>query len=192
MRQPALAVAADPFLAGRLPTMTQPGRSATSPVVSPTPPGHRPATWEALMCANRVRWPPGEISTIVVPVPCRLALLLKLLTSTSPRCSRPRLCRTTATPYGFTSPLCGTVEAMFVSLWKCAMNGELGVGVAPAAGPIASPAALTVAAVAATVTNRLSNDIESPLLYWNGFSRSRGSLWARRGRDVWQGPPAPL
>jgi hypothetical protein len=36
---------------------------------------------------------------------------LKLLTSTSPATNRPVLAGTTATPYGFTSPFFGTVNA---------------------------------------------------------------------------------
>src|SRR5664279_3289257 len=43
-RQPALAVAAIPSVVGRLPTTTQPERSATSAVVSPMPPGQRPGS----------------------------------------------------------------------------------------------------------------------------------------------------
>jgi len=68
------------------------------------------------MCANLVRWPPGLTSTIVVPVPCRLALLLKLLISTLPRRSLPRLWRISTVPYGLTSPFRGTVEPMVLSL----------------------------------------------------------------------------
>ena len=40
----------------------------------------------------------GTGTTIVEPVPCVFALLLKLLTRTSPACRRPVLCGTTATP----------------------------------------------------------------------------------------------
>jgi len=39
-------------------------------------------------------------------------LSLKLLTRTSPAVSRPAEVATLATPYGFTSPLAGTVEAI--------------------------------------------------------------------------------
>ena len=60
--------------------------------------------------------PPGEICTIVLPVPCRLDLALKLLIRTFPACRRPSLCRTTKMPYGLTSPLNGTVEVMVFSL----------------------------------------------------------------------------
>ena len=97
IRQPALAVRDIPLDVGRLPTMIQPCTS-TSPVVRPTPPGQAPGSLDALIRANTVRWPPGLTWTIVVPVPCRFALLLKLLISTSPRCSRPRLRGTSTMP----------------------------------------------------------------------------------------------
>ena len=42
-------------------------------------------------------------------------------------------------------PVCRHRRGDIVSLCKCPMNGELGVGVALAAGPMASPAAPTVA-----------------------------------------------
>ena len=58
------------------------------------------------------------ISTIVVPVPCTLALLLKLLTRTLPRNRSPVLRGMTATPYGLTSPLPGTVDAITEVLCK--------------------------------------------------------------------------
>ena len=96
-------VADVPSVVGRLPTMTQPERSATSAVVSPT------GANLAGMVANSFWWPPGEISTIVVPVPCWFALLLKLLTRTSPAASLPWDFGTMATPYGLTSPLAGIV-----------------------------------------------------------------------------------
>jgi len=51
---------------------------------------------------------------MVVPVPCRFALLLKFETRTCPGCKGPvplwKPNGTKATPYGFRSPLCGTVE----------------------------------------------------------------------------------
>jgi hypothetical protein len=106
IRQPGPEMA--PFCVGSEPTITQPLRSTTRAVVRPTPPGHL----LSLMPANSETLPRGLTCTIVVPVPCTLALLLKLLTSTSPRYRRPVLCGTTATPYGLTSPLAGTVEAM--------------------------------------------------------------------------------
>jgi hypothetical protein len=67
-------------------------------VVRPIPPGQLPGSVAGSTAANRWRWPSREISTMVVPVPCRLALLLKLLTSTSPRTSFPVEAGTTATP----------------------------------------------------------------------------------------------
>src|SRR5215813_6616057 len=109
-RQPGAEVAAWPFFDGRLPTMTQPCTS-TSAVVSPTPPVQRPGSEALVMWANDIRCPLGLISTIVDPVPCRFLELLKLLTRISPLCRRPWLRWTTTTPYGLTSPLCGTVDA---------------------------------------------------------------------------------
>src|SRR5580704_3294686 len=152
IRQPAFAVAAIPFIDGVLPTTTHPPRSTSSAVVSPTPPGHRPVSSERVMRANRVCLPPGETCTIVVPVPCRLALLLKLLTRMSPRRSLPRFSRTTTIPYGLTSPLPGTVEAMVLSLLNWLMNGD--DDEADAAADIASPALTVRAAVAAVASNR--------------------------------------
>lgn len=67
---------------------------------------------------------------IVRPVPWLLAESLKFETSTSPATRLPTLRGTTATPYGFTSPLPGlpvpsegTVEAIFVIVWKLERNG---------------------------------------------------------------------
>src|SRR5262249_19314469 len=98
-RHPACAVAAVPSLVGRLPTTTQPPGRMPRAVVRPTPPGHGPGSLEAVICANTVRWwLPGEICTIVVPVPCLFALLLKLLIRTSPLMRPPVLVGTTATP----------------------------------------------------------------------------------------------
>src|ERR1700733_9597968 len=78
MRQPGPEMT--PFAVGSEPTITQPLRSATRAVVRPTPPGHLLSE----ICANRLALPPGDTWTIVVPVPCVLAMSLKLLTSTSP------------------------------------------------------------------------------------------------------------
>ena len=83
-----------PLTVGSEPTTTQPLDSATRAVVSPTPPGHDGSLTEA----NRLALPCGETCTMVVPVPCALAELLKLLTSTSPRYRWPVLRGTTATP----------------------------------------------------------------------------------------------
>src|SRR5437899_2532957 len=83
-RHPRLAVEDMPLAVGRLPTTTHPERRTARAVVRPTPPGHLPGSAEALTFANSVRWPPGEISTIVLPVPCSLDFALKLLTRTSP------------------------------------------------------------------------------------------------------------
>ena len=56
---------------------------------------------------------------MVVPVPWRLAELLKLLTNVLPSTSLPMECVTNAMPYGLTSPFAGTVEAMLVTAEKC-------------------------------------------------------------------------
>src|SRR5215469_8591313 len=84
IRHPAFAVADAPPVVGRLPTITQPLRNATSAVVSPTPPT-QPGTLLALICAKTDNLLFCPIWTMVVPVPCwlpRSSLLLKLLTST--------------------------------------------------------------------------------------------------------------
>src|SRR5271168_3860253 len=85
-RQPAPMPCGVPTLAvvGRLPTTTHPPGSTESAVVSPIPPGHGPAVEAWLICANWVTVPSGISCTMVVPVPCALLLLLKLLTRTPP------------------------------------------------------------------------------------------------------------
>jgi hypothetical protein len=83
---------------GKLPTITNPERSATRAVVNPTPPGQAPGSDPALMLANSDRLPLGEICTMVVPVPCRFAELLKLLTKTLFATNVPAVVGTTATP----------------------------------------------------------------------------------------------
>src|SRR5215472_2813672 len=138
-RHPAFAVALVPSAVGRLPTTTQPPGRMPRAVVRPTPPGHGPGSEEAFICANTVCCLlPGDTCTIVVPVPCWFAELLKLLTRTSPLTRLPVLVGTTATPYGLTSPLAGTVDVI-VSLW---VNGPMKDELAPAwaAGAIANAA----------------------------------------------------
>ena len=73
-----------PPLVGSEPTITQPLRSTVSAVVRPTPPGQPRRC--GLTLANSETWPCGVICTMVVPVPCTLALLLKLLTRMLSRC----------------------------------------------------------------------------------------------------------
>jgi hypothetical protein len=97
IRQPACAVAEVPSVVGKLPTITKPEFKATSAVVSPTPPGQAPGK-DPEIWAKTVMLPLGEIWTIVVPVPCRLAELLKLLTSTLFAINAPMVTGTTATP----------------------------------------------------------------------------------------------
>jgi len=123
MRHPGMAVTEVPLKVGKDPTITQPFFRTTNAVVRPTPPGHQSPNWEASRWeemrseANIIRrtlpliWaksfccePSGGNWTIVVPVPCWFAMLLKLETRISPSLSLPRLSGTTNTPYGFTSP----------------------------------------------------------------------------------------
>src|SRR5439155_13388951 len=104
---------------GKLPTTTQPLRSTTNAVVSPTPPGQEPGRVFGSICAKRLKDPLGEICTRVVPVPCRFALLLKLLTRMFPRVSFPTVRSIRNTPYGLTSPLLGTVEDIVVIVPGC-------------------------------------------------------------------------
>src|SRR5580698_612087 len=58
---------------------------------------------------------------MVVPVPCRFWLLLKLLTRIFPLVSDPLVVGTRATPYGLRSPLLGIVEATSVMVPACAV-----------------------------------------------------------------------
>src|ERR1700692_3059238 len=80
IRQPALAVFDMPFAVGSEPTITQPLFRTASAVVRPTPPGQLPWRLLGASVANTLARPFGEICMIVVPVPCRFFLLLKLLT----------------------------------------------------------------------------------------------------------------
>ena len=68
-RQPACMLAEVPSFVGRLPTMTQPLRNATSAVVRPNPPGQGPGSLFGASDAKRVDPPPGETSTMVLPFP---------------------------------------------------------------------------------------------------------------------------
>src|SRR3984957_3973279 len=120
---------------GRLPTITQPPGTMPSAVVSPMPPGQDWPAGSAVMRANTLVLPAGEACTMVVPVPCTLALSLKLMTRMSPAISRLPEAGTTATPYGFTSPLAGTVEATWVrpcnsprNAVGCAADADVALG----------------------------------------------------------------
>src|SRR5580658_2545790 len=108
-----------------------------SAVVRPTPPGQLPGSSLALTVANRLSLPAVVIWSIVVPVPwpfsLALSLALKLLTSSSPAWSLPTLVGTSAIPYGFTSPLAGTVVPSVVGVVNDEMNAVFGVGVVAAA-----------------------------------------------------------
>ncbi len=84
-------------MVGRLPTTTQPPGSIASAVVRPTPPGHAPGSGPWIW-AKVLTDPHGETCTMVVPVPCELAALLKLLTRVSPATSLPVDWGTTVMP----------------------------------------------------------------------------------------------
>jgi hypothetical protein len=91
----------------------------------------------ASILANGETFPVLETCTIVVPVPWpvsfALSLALKLLISIWPTWSLPTLVGTSTMPYGFTSPLAGTVEATLLIVLRFARKGEepaLGVVVA--------------------------------------------------------------
>jgi hypothetical protein len=62
------------------------------------------------------------MSIIVFPVPWRFFLLLKLLTRTCPWTNFPVDVGTTKTPYGLTSPLAGTVDAIKLVALKFPVN----------------------------------------------------------------------
>jgi len=91
--------------------MTHPRLRTASAPVSPTPPGQEPGSAVGSIVTKVLTWPPGVTWTIVVPVPCRFALLLKLLISAFPCPRPPTLSGMSTKPYGFTSPLLGTAEA---------------------------------------------------------------------------------
>src|ERR1700722_12926699 len=78
MRQPAgfRLGSAPPCLVGRLPTTNQTPGTMPSAVVSPMPPGQDWPAGSAVMRANTLVLPAGETCTMVVPVPCTLALSL--------------------------------------------------------------------------------------------------------------------
>src|SRR5277367_313456 len=97
-RHPAWAVSDIPSVVGRLPTITHPDLSTARAVVRPIPPGQGPGKLLGSICANTLNPPLGEICTIVVPVPCRLELLLKLLIRKLPCTNDPVVAGTTAMP----------------------------------------------------------------------------------------------
>src|SRR5260221_120532 len=101
---PAEALPQVPSGDGKLPTSTNPLRRTFNAVESPSG-AVPPKNWKT--------GAGGGTSTIVVPVPWRFALLLKLKTKIPPGLIAPPVGKpggTKATPYGFTSPLAGTVE----------------------------------------------------------------------------------
>src|ERR1700733_4544360 len=140
IRQPALAVADVPSDVGKLPTITRPLRRATRAVVNPIPPGHD--TLAASIRANWLNFPLAAICTIVVPVPCWLAPLLKLLMRKRPSTRSPLVRGTRAIPYGLTSPFAGTVVLMVLTVSRSLMKDpslaravEFATAVKKSAGP---------------------------------------------------------
>src|SRR5580704_8464317 len=104
--EPEVAVPRVPSTDGKLPTNTNPFCRMFKAVESPS---------GAVLPKNWNTGAAGGISTIVVPVPWRFALLLKLETKISPGLMVPPAGKpggTKATPYGFTSPLPGTVDTV--------------------------------------------------------------------------------
>jgi hypothetical protein len=91
--------------------------------------------WAPEMCSKAVS---KEIWTMAVPVPCRFAELLKLLSSTLFATNAPAVTGTTATPYGFTSPLAGTAEATVLT-WCSALRNEGPLATAGAANRNTDP-----------------------------------------------------
>jgi hypothetical protein len=91
------------------------------------PPVQVPGRLDASIWANWLTLPPGDICTIVVPVPCSLETALKLLMSKFPLTNFPTVFGTTKIPYGFTSPFEGTVEAMTEMVWAEADAGDSAV-----------------------------------------------------------------
>src|SRR5262249_15887869 len=94
---------------GRVASRTERGGRWAMAVVRPTQAG-QPGRLGG-MSANTVTDLSGCTSTMVVPVPWLLVLLLKLSTRMSPAASDPTARVTVSTAYGFTSPLAGVVEA---------------------------------------------------------------------------------
>lgn len=96
---------------GTLPTMTNPLRSTPKAVL-------RPGCWRVKKVTafpGGANAPVGLSWMMVVPVPWRLALLLKLLTSMSPAAIFPPLgnpCRHESNSIGLTSPLAGIVDEL--------------------------------------------------------------------------------
>src|SRR5215831_10250488 len=94
-----------PFVVGRLPTSTKPLFRTASAVVRP-----RFCPWKKVTGLLSV-----TSFTMVVPVPCLFDGWLKLDTRTSPGCSLlddGTPLGTKAMPYGLTSPVAGTVDAI--------------------------------------------------------------------------------
>src|SRR5580704_15376272 len=174
-----------PPLVGSEPTMTQPLRSEASAVVRPTPPG-QPGRF-LLILANCDTWPPGETWTIVVPVPCTFALLLKLLISTSPRCRKPTLRGTTATPYGLTSPLAGTVDAIVLTWCSGPMKDPKPCAPALPAVPASRPT-VAVTTAASPAAYRLVGFIAIPLPFDGPCLYPSARCRERIGSEAWLKP----
>src|SRR5579883_2637758 len=100
-----------PPVVGTFPTTTKPPRSTPSAVLSPG----RELLKKVFAVPGGATAESGEKETIVFPLPWMFALSLKLLTSTSPVLIMPppgKPSGTKATPYGFSSPVAGTVEVL--------------------------------------------------------------------------------
>src|SRR5580692_7686434 len=98
-------------MVGTLPTTTNPPRRTPRAVLSPG----RPLAKNVFAVPGGAIGPVGVSEIMVVPAPCRLSLLLKLLTRTSPAAMMPPAGKdagTKATPYGLTSPFAGIVEEL--------------------------------------------------------------------------------
>src|ERR1700722_2966594 len=102
--EPAVESVQRPVEDGKFPTRTNPFFKTFKAVVSPS---------GAVPLKNWNTGAAGGTSTMVVPVPWRFALLLKFEIKISPGLIVPPAGNpggTKATPYGFTSPLAGTVD----------------------------------------------------------------------------------
>src|SRR5271154_2047641 len=114
---PGPAVPELPSAVGELPTTINPTCNVPNAVDSPS---------GAVPWKNVVGDALFEMRTMVVPVPCRLLLLLKFETRMSPRFNGPdpvwKLSGMNATPYGFTSPIVGMVETFLTGLGRNASS----------------------------------------------------------------------
>src|SRR5271170_7961075 len=80
-------------------------------------------------CTIRVGFDPatGCRISMVVPLPCTLAMSLKLQITRSPSVSRPAVAGAMARPYGFWSPLVGSMVEPMVVIASDPMTGADGL-----------------------------------------------------------------